>query len=863
MHGSVRAVMPVLVLACVLAWLSPAVAAGDAGGSFITAPITLEQAETHNLISNGGFEEIEDGIPVDWHPGGFKDHFAVSTDQPFDGRRYWQVTGGTRVYGSHREVPVVPNAPYVLIVHVKQDGVTAGEGGLVEVRWEGEGGRSWTAFGRIQGNFGWRRFVYALQAPPQAKTAAIYLEKIGSSGRVGFDHVVFAHGIIKKAPEDLTREDWARGVLQFEYLRMEFDRFLVESEPLVSAALKQRIASLRQAADAGQGKLRRESGDPAGLAVFLAKNTKRLLSENADDINLKNSPLSLPWGDDLLELRDQMQSCERDVRGYLREKQPQRNARAIHRVFGERAEYGIGVTSNLHKVLRDQPYLGEINDQAQVALARNEHEGFQVVVLPLAKRLQSVRVVLDDLKSSDGHVLSKANLRAFPVGYVDCRDAGYSVDYAGWWPDPLLTDATFDVEPGKNQPVWVDVYAPEDQPPGDYAGILEIVPQNAPPTTLRVQVTVWNYAIPRRGRFKVLGRFRPDALVSFYKWKALPPDVYLKWCLFQVEHRYSPTDIYASTMTPDKTVLAECLRAGLNAVVLSNISQLIPYDRTLLQYGTPDEQQKAQIASILKNGVQSLNEHGALDTAYVYCFDEVHNRSTYPLIRDICSYARAVAPAVKIATTTTYPPIEPLVEAVDAWVPLLGTETSEIEARQVAGDEVFFYIYGLPIHPFPNASLIEYPALDGRISFWIAFNKGWSGFLHWYTNGWETNAIGDKRWPEVPWIPYCREQFKGRNGEGYFVYPGPDGEPLSSIRFEAIRDGIEDWEAMYILRQLVADASRSTKTQAAVARARTVLTKARSLAPGEYHYCMDPEKLLALRLQIGDAIESLQTEATQ
>ncbi len=31
------------------------------------------------------------------------------------------------------------------------------------------------------------------------------------------------------------------------------------------------------------------------------------------------------------------------------------------------------------------------------------------------------------------------------------------------------------------------------------------------------------------------------------------------------------------------------------------------------------------------------------------------------------------------------------------------------------------------------------------------------------------------------------------NGDGQYVYPGPNG-PISTIRLEAIRDGLEDWE---------------------------------------------------------------------
>jgi hypothetical protein len=40
------------------------------------------------------------------------------------------------------------------------------------------------------------------------------------------------------------------------------------------------------------------------------------------------------------------------------------------------------------------------------------------------------------------------------------------------------------------------------------------------------------------------------------------------------------------------------------------------------------------------------------------------------------------------------------------------------------------------------------------------------------------------------------------NGDGYFIYPGPDEHPLSSFRLENLRDAQEDYEYLYTLRSL-------------------------------------------------------------
>jgi hypothetical protein len=83
---------------------------------------------------------------------------------------------------------------------------------------------------------------------------------------------------------------------------------------------------------------------------------------------------------------------------------------------------------------------------------------------------------------------------------------------------------------------------------------------------------------------------------------------------------------------------------------------------------------------------------------------------------------------------------------------------------------------------------------------------------------------------------------KRAHGDGLLIYPGPDSQPLSSLRLEAIRDGLEDYEYLYLLGQ-------QATTNAAAA---TLLNEAtQELVTGVTSYSRDPRKLLDLRLRIG------------
>jgi hypothetical protein len=830
--------------------------------------ITEEQALQNNLIPNGDFEidDNKDGVPDEWAPEPSTSFFTHDKSTQASGQKSWKITGGgvRWLYGESKTMAVEPNTPYTLFASFKQDGPPAGDGLHMEISWKKTDG---TAYGqytkRIEGQFDWTKKVYVYQSPSDATSAKISIVKDGSTNTVWFDQVVFAKGIIKKTEADLTLEDQARGCLSYEYLLKELNRFLVPKEAVLSPAMIKEADELRANLQAGIADVKKTAKNPSAFEEYLVENSKDIYFICIEKAGLRPT-MAEPWYDNWLKISTQVADFRKRIDQDIQANQPGRNEKQAQSVFGENAGYGIGVTDSLQKVLKEQPYIGPIGNRAGVALARNEHEGFQVVVLPFKQDLNDISITVGDLKADDGTILKNEHIKVFPVGYVFCNDPEtYTPDYLGWWPDPLLVDKTFSVKRGENQPAWIDVFAPADQKAGVYKGEMVVAPANGEPVKLHLEVTVWNYALPKKGKFKVLGRFMPEEVLAFYKWKEFPKGVELKWNLFQVEHRYSPTGIYSAMMYPNGKILEECIKAGLNTVNVSNFSCLM-YDEKQSKYIVPYVEQKKVMVEIIRQGLEELKKYDALDIAYLYCFDELHDLGFYPTIRDICQYIKAEFPDLKISTTTTYPPIETLVGSINTWVPLLGMTPKELTERQKAGDEVFFYIYGDPRHPFPNAANIEFPGLDGRISFWVAWQKGWNGFLYWRTNGYEPNYTTEKRWPEIPWIPAGKNCYVNcRNGEGYLIYPGPNGEPLSSVRFEIIRDGIEDWEAMYILRELAAKAEKLPNGKEYVASAEKVFEQIEKLVPNEYDYDMNPANLQSLRNQIARTIEQLQTAIEQ
>jgi len=128
--------------------------------------------------------------------------------------------------------------------------------------------------------------------------------------------------------------------------------------------------------------------------------------------------------------------------------------------------------------------------------------------------------------------------------------------------------------------------------------------------------------------------------------------------------------------------------------------------------------------------------------------------------------------------------------------------------------------------------------------------------LYWGTTHWDFNCEGDQRWPDKPWITYNRQP--GHNGCGYLIYPGPGGTPLSSIRLELVRDGIEDYEYLYLLRQMLRAAGAKTP-EPLRKQAMAELNIDPEVLVDNMVFTENPAKILHARKRIAELIEQLAT----
>ncbi|GAA4143766.1 DUF4091 domain-containing protein [Sphingobacterium kyonggiense] len=109
-------------------------------------------------------------------------------------------------------------------------------------------------------------------------------------------------------------------------------------------------------------------------------------------------------------------------------------------------------------------------------------------------------------------------------------------------------------------------------------------------------------------------------------------------------------------------------------------------------------------------------------------------------------------------------------------------DSMDIVKRKEKGLNTTFYIYCG--NNFPNQFTFSDPAESTYLG-WFAQANGYNGVLRWAYNSWVENPLQDSRFRTWP------------AGDTYVTYP--DGR--SSIRFERMREGIQDFEKVNIIRQ--------------------------------------------------------------
>lgn len=562
---------------------------------------------------------------------------------------------------------------------------------------------------------------------------------------------------------------------------------------------------------------------------------------------------------------------------------------------GSTEQVGLWWASSGWKISGERPLPGARGEALRIRAAGGEYEAAQLVLRPEG-RLRGLWAKPQDLVGPQGARIAAGQLEILRVAYVPVtRPTDYS-GAAGNWPDPLpLLDRPIEVPAHTNQPLWVRVHVPPGTPAGRYTGVL-VLEAEGYRAEVPMAVEVYGFDLPRRASCTTAFGFSPNEVFR-YQGLTDPKDQRAVLDLYLEDfsaHRVSPYDPapldrlevkWSPGLKPtfawaawDRAMSRAIDTLGFNSFRLSvqGLGSGTYQDRTepaLQGVGEKSPQYREGMRRYLGALEQHLAEKGWLDEAFVYWFDEPEPKD-YAFVMQGFGKLKEYAPRIRRMLTEQVE-LE-LVGGPNIWCPVTPEfDSTSVSQRQRAGDQFWWYVCTVPKAPYPGL-FIDHPATEMRVWLWQTWQRRLAGVLVWQTNYWTSEAA----YPEHPQNPYEDPMSwvsgysteKGNrlpwgNGDGRFLYPPEEAAggrprqpvlsgPVDSIRWELLRDGIEDYEYFVILSRRLAQ--RATALGEEQRRAYEALLQVPADVSADLtRFTADPAPIEAHRDHLARAIEAL------
>ncbi|MCP4641488.1 MAG: DUF4091 domain-containing protein [bacterium] len=562
--------------------------------------------------------------------------------------------------------------------------------------------------------------------------------------------------------------------------------------------------------------------------------------------------------------------------------------------------------SPMHKVSKDRVVPKAKGKALDIRAARNEAEPAQLVVTP-KRALTGFVAEGCALTGPDGATIPAENVTVLRVRYVHVDQVTDRWGAVADWPDPLPPFKNpIDLEAGKNQPVWVLVKVPATAPAGVYKGHV-LLKADGYRVEAPVRVVVYDFDMPERMTLTTAFGFSAGNIFSYQKLKEPEQrkEVMRKYLEDYSAHHISPYDptifsnfevewvkltadeaknypeadrklLQESAITPrfDWTAWDAEMEQAIEGYKFNSFRLGLPgIAGSMCGFEVGSRGHELAFTAYCQAAQEHLREKGWLDEAYVYWTDEP-NKNQYEWVQN--GFLRLKKAAPDINRMITEHVVDELIDGPNIWCPdSWWYEHDRAVERTKEGDVIWWYICTVPKKPFPGL-FTDHPGTDLRAWLWQTWKYDIEGILVWATNLWTTGAA----YPDKPQNPYedtmswvhgygtkKGEKKPWGNGDGRFVYPpeiaadanppGPvlDG-PVSSIRWEILRDGIEDYEYFTILERLL-DEQRDSLSKRKARKYERLLEIPDEITSDLKTFSKDPKIYEKRRDEVARAIETL------
>lgn len=445
--------------------------------------------------------------------------------------------------------------------------------------------------------------------------------------------------------------------------------------------------------------------------------------------------------------------------------------------------------------------------------------------------LSALSVRVSSLKGPGKAEIPASAVQVRFVGYVEIgevKGAGGHPSF-GPMPDPLLEGDRLDVEANQTQPVWLTFNVARDVPPGKYRGKATILADGKKRAVVPLELNVDAFVLPDPEDYAFYLDFwqHPTQVAvqlglerwSEDHWRIL--EVYLRELARAGQKVITTTIIeepwggqthvhYDSLVvwkgdgrefTWDYTrfdrYVQLCMKVGIRRAISAYSLVLGPGgrrdcvvayqdgktgERNLLTMEVGDETYRSVWTAFLLDFKKHLAAKGWLEITQI-AFDE----KPADIMETAMGLVRQVAPELKIELAGNYhAEIDQGIHDYCVFYP--GTRPEIARARRARGQVTTFYTCCGPA--FPNTFSFS-PLTEPRLLPWHAAAIGSDGYLRWAWNSWPKDPMTSPDFGSWP------------SGDTFVVYPGKWG-PLSTLRWEAFKAGVQDFELVTAARKKLA-----------------------------------------------------------
>ena len=527
-----------------------------------------------------------------------------------------------------------------------------------------------------------------------------------------------------------------------------------------------------------------------------------------------------------------------------------------------KGRYSLKTSTNKLKLWTDYPservfkedlVPSEMDDGIDVYIAQNEFEPFQVVLNPTA----SMNVTVNTTSMPSG-----LSIEMHQVEYVYLDKATDSLGRTGWYPDPLYPiemNTPIAIKSNENTPLWFTLKTDKTLVAGDYEIAVQINDIKVPvrvhvfdfavPDELHVksQINLSTNAILEK--YGVTGTSE-----NYWKYVELVKQ-------FMIDHRLTPKSaLWSGGLTSNggapyidydsstgkltdphgiwgfEYPASRYLKGDVNT-----LNQYLGNTRFNKGVGFPSfmamtfrnndasaDQRPDKFEGITRqssdwypsNNLQSaynkkwfkyieaietyLREMEYLDKAYYYFANEPQDQTDYDAVSWYANALKKNAPDLKLMVSEEpkpeiydnpkFPEVK-----IDQWLAVLNKYNPDISWDREANhnEETWIYFLHGTKPPYFNPITLDHPAIEQKLTGWFLWKYRIKGIAHYSFNNWSKNVWED-------------QMISNHNGDDFMLYPpGRDNKPIAygatkhrlvtSIRFELMRDSLEDYEYLYAL----------------------------------------------------------------